>query len=193
MCGRSERKHTMTKMAADRTWPIACHTLTLSLRCTKIVVVLGDNSVLRGTSLLFWTVRKIIKLPRDFEGGVLEVPPDGMARPDNARSNDSWIRHATRCMLPHWAVDNSLLIWTRSVRADLYHPAARQLHRNIRDVICSSSRTVNCMHALNEKEKERFFENVTTQQFTTAHKVVLASFWPQTFAVNTSMLLVAGN
>lgn len=36
-------------------------------------------------------------------------------------------------------------------------------------------------------------EHVTTQQFTTAHKVVLASFWPQTFATNTSVLLVVRN
>jgi len=101
-----------------------------------------------------------VKLPWDFEDGVLESPPDGMARPDNAKSNDSWIRHATRCMLPHWAVDYSLLIWTRSVRANLYHPTARQQHRNVRDVIFSSIRTVNCIQALNEKEKERHFSNI---------------------------------
>jgi hypothetical protein len=160
MCGRSERTHTMTKTAADRTRPIMCHTLTLSLRCTKIVVALGDTFVFRGTSLLSWTVRNVVKLPWDFEDGVVDVPPDGMARPDNAKSNDSWIRHATRCMLPHWAVDNNLLIRTRSVRPNLYYPAARQQHRNIRDVNFLSSGTVNCIHALNGKEKERHFSNI---------------------------------
>ena len=46
-----------------------------------------------------------------------------------------------------------------------------------------------------ERKGKTFFEHVTTQQFATAHKVVLASFWPQTFVANanTSELLVAGN
>jgi len=157
MCGRSEWTHMMTKTAADTTRPIAYHALTPSLGCTKIVITLGDTSVFRGNSLLSWTVRTVIKLPWEFEDGVFEVPSDGMAKPDNAKSNDRWIRHAIRCMLPHWAVDNSLLIWTRSVRADLYHPAVRQQHRNIRDVIFSSSRTVNCIFALNLEKKRKIF------------------------------------
>jgi hypothetical protein len=158
MCGWSEGTHMITT-TAHTAWRIACHTLTLSFCCTKIVIVLGDTSLFRGTSLLSWTVRKIIKLPWDFEDGVLVVPPDSMAMPGNAKSNDSWIRHATRCMLPHWAVDNSLLIRTRSVRTDLHHPAARQRHLNVRDIICSSSWALSGIHALNEKENDIHFSN----------------------------------
>jgi hypothetical protein len=158
MYGRSEGTRVITT-TVDTSWRIACHTLTLSFCCTKILIVFGDTSLFRGTNLLPWTVRKVIELPSDFEDGVLVVRPDSMAMPGNAKSKDSWIRHATRCMLPHWAVDKSLLIRTRSVRTDSQHPAARQRHRNVRDVICSSSWTVSGIHVLNEKEKDTHFSN----------------------------------
>ena len=197
ICGRSEGTHVMTTTTANTERRIACHTLTLPFCRTKILIVLGDNSVFRGTSHLSWTVRKAIKLPWDFEDGVFELPPDGMARrtrPENAKSNASWIRHATRCMLPHRVVDSSLLIRTRSVRAHLYHPAARQQHRNVRHVICSSSRTASAIHALKEKENKSPFSNVLPRSSLRQHtKVVPSSFWSQTFTANTLVLLVLGN